>query len=150
MNSVYFLQDSTTDACCRNIAKSIIKFGNSVFQALEKGLKSNIRTVSRDCLTAVAWLGYELALMDSSNLRYFASETLLGGILCFLHPGQELDERLLECLSLYSYASGKGKRNTLQCHAGGDYLICELEYWWLEQTIKHKSRIRIIMIIILA
>lgn len=102
-----------------------------MFQALEKGLKSNIGTVSRDCLTTIAWLGCELALMDPSNLRYSATEVLLGSIIHFLDPGKELDERLLACLSLYSYASGKGNRNTLQYHPGSEYLIYGLEYWWL-------------------
>ncbi|XXG84253.1 hypothetical protein AAC387_Pa10g1805 [Persea americana] len=122
------LQDSTADACCSNIAKGVIKFGNSVFQALEKGLKSNIRTVSRDCLTTIAWLGCELALMDPNNLRYSATEILLGGIIHFLHPGKELDERLLACLSLYNYASGKGMKNLMN-------------YSGLRESLRHLSSI---------
>lgn len=55
------LQDSGIDAWCSKIAQRILNFGTSVFHALEKGLKSKSKRVSRDCLTAIAWLGSEVA-----------------------------------------------------------------------------------------
>ncbi|KAF8387859.1 hypothetical protein HHK36_026521 [Tetracentron sinense] len=103
------LQEAGTDAWCSKIARSIIKIGHPVFHALEKGLRSKIKSVSRDCLTSIAWLGCEIATMSPSNLRESACEILLSGIEQFLHPGQELEERLLACLCLYNYVSGMQK-----------------------------------------
>lgn len=101
------MQDAGIDAWSSKIAKSIIEIGKPVFHALEKGLNSKIRRVSRDSLTAIAWLGLEIAKSPNS-LRYSACEILLGGVQQFLHPGFELEERLLACLCIYNYASGKG------------------------------------------
>ena len=105
-NGIY-LQDAGTDSWCSKIGRSIIKCGIPLFHALEKGLKSKIRRVSRDCLTAIAWLGYEIAA-SPNELRYSACEILLSGIQQFLHPGLDLEERFLACLCIYNYASGKG------------------------------------------
>ena len=91
------LQDTGTDTWCSKIGRSIIKGGIPLFHALEKGLKSKVRRVSRDCLTAIAWLGYEIATTPN-ELRYSACEILLSGIEQFLHPGLDLEERLLACL----------------------------------------------------
>ena len=68
---------------------------------------STTRKVSRDCLIAIAWLGFEIT-KSPDTIRCSACEILLGGVEQFLHPGFELDERVLACLCIYSYASGKG------------------------------------------
>ncbi|KAL6989960.1 hypothetical protein U1Q18_015712 [Sarracenia purpurea var. burkii] len=101
------LQDSGTDTWCNKIARSVTKIGKPVFHALEKGLKSNIKKVSRDCLTTAAWIACEIE-RTPDNLRYAACEILLTAVEQFLHPGLELEERLLACLCIYKYASGKG------------------------------------------
>ncbi|KAL5996142.1 hypothetical protein ACLOJK_026215 [Asimina triloba] len=106
------LQDSGIEPCCSKIARSVIKIGNPIFQRLGKGLRSKSRVVSRDCLITIAWLGCEIATMDSSCLGYSTREALLKETMHFLHPGLELEERLLACLCVYSYASGTGKANT--------------------------------------
>lgn len=101
------LQDAGTDSWCSKIARSLINIGNPVFHSLEKGLKSKVRRVSRDCLTAIAWLGFEIAKSPES-IKFSACEILLSGVEQFLHPGMELEERVLACLCIYNYASGKG------------------------------------------
>ncbi|KAK1592606.1 hypothetical protein Q3G72_027625 [Acer saccharum] len=111
------LQDAGIDSWCSNIAKSIIAIGKPVFQALGKGLKSKIKRVSQDCLTIVAWLGIEIA-KSSNRLKHSASEILLDGVEQFLHPGVELEERLLACLCIYNYASGKGMQRVIHFSEG--------------------------------
>ncbi|KAK9287667.1 hypothetical protein L1049_016105 [Liquidambar formosana] len=131
------LQDAGIDTWCSKIARSIIKIGNPVFYALEKGLKSNIKKVSRDCLTAVAWLGYEIA-KSPSELRYSACEILLSGIEQFLHPGFELEERLLACLCIYNYASGKGMQKLMHFSEGVRESLRRLSNitWMAEELLK--------------
>lgn len=68
---------------------------------------SKSKRVSRDSLTAIAWLGSEIS-RSPHILRYSACEMLIGGLEQFLHPGVDLEERLLACLCIYNYASGKG------------------------------------------
>ncbi|TXG71714.1 hypothetical protein EZV62_000293 [Acer yangbiense] len=111
------LQDAGIDSWCSNIAKSIITIGKPVFQALGRGLKSKIKRVSQDCLTIVAWLGIEIA-KSSNRLKHSASEILLDGVEQFLHPGVELEERLLACLCIYNYASGKGMQRVIHFSEG--------------------------------
>ena len=101
------LQDTSTDPWCSKVARGIINIGNPIFHALEKGLKSKIRRVSTACLTAIAWLGCEITKCPNS-IRYSACEILLNETEQFLHPGSELEGRLLACLCIYNYASGKG------------------------------------------
>jgi hypothetical protein len=48
-----------------------------------------------DCLVCAAWLGNELATLGEDDIRYSACEILLRGIACHLHPGYELEERVL-------------------------------------------------------
>lgn len=105
------IQDSETDSWCGKITRSIIKIGNPVFRALETGLKSETKRVSRDSLTAITWLGCEIA-KSAHTQRYVACEILLGGLEQFLHPGVDLEERLLACFSIYNYASGKGNKRS--------------------------------------
>ncbi|KAK3189543.1 hypothetical protein Dsin_029104 [Dipteronia sinensis] len=111
------LQDAGIDSWCSSIAKNIIAIGKPVFQALGKGLKSKIKRVSQDCLTVVAWLGIEIA-KSSNRLKHSASEILLDGVEQFLHPGVELQERLLACLCIYNYASGKGMQKVIHFSEG--------------------------------
>jgi hypothetical protein len=105
------MQDGVVDSWSSKIGKHVIDVGKPVFHALEKGLRSKAKRVSRDSLTAIAWIGFEIARCPTS-LRYSACEILLGGIEQFLHPGLELEERLLACLCIYNYASGRGNMST--------------------------------------
>lgn len=84
-----------------------------MFRALEKGLKSKIKRVSLDCLTAISWLGYEIA-KSPNNIKNSACDIVLTGIEQFLHPGSELEERFLACLCVYNYTSGKGNAHTIK------------------------------------
>lgn len=102
-----FFQDAGIDTWSSKIARRIIKLGNPIFHALEKGLKSKIKGVSRHCLTAIAWLGCEI-VKGPNDMRHSACEILLSTIEQYLHPGLELEERLLACLCIYNYASGRG------------------------------------------
>lgn len=79
-----------------------------MFSALDKGLKSKLKRVSRDCLVATAWLGCEL-VKGPEQLRHDACEILLHTIQQYMHPGLELEERLLACLCIFNYTSGRGK-----------------------------------------
>ncbi|KAF5180792.1 Transducin/WD40 repeat-like superfamily protein [Thalictrum thalictroides] len=112
------LHDGGIDAWCSKVAQNFITIGNPIFCALEKGLQSKTRCVSRDCLITVAWLGCEIAKMSSSDIRYSACQILLSGIEQFLHPGVDLDERLLACLSVYNYASGEGMQKLMHFSEG--------------------------------
>ncbi|KAL5701287.1 hypothetical protein ACHQM5_026638 [Ranunculus cassubicifolius] len=112
------LQDGSIDAWSSKVARGVITVGNPVFHALEKGLQSKTRSVSRDSLITIAWLGCEMAKISPPDLRYSASEILLSGIEQFLHPGLDLEERLLACLSVYNYASGKGMQKLIHFSEG--------------------------------
>ena len=107
MNKFHNMQDTSTDLWCSKIAKCVLSVGDSIFHALESGLRSKMKMVSRDCLVAISWLGCQISKSPDS-LRYSASEIILSGIEQFLHPGMELEERLLACLCIYNYATGKG------------------------------------------
>ncbi|KAJ4834082.1 hypothetical protein Tsubulata_016280 [Turnera subulata] len=107
------LQDAGIDSWCSKISKGIMDIGKPIFYALEKGLRSKIKRISRDSLIAIAWIGCEISKYPH-NLRYNACEILLNGIEKFLHPGFELEERLLACLCIYNYASGRGMHKL--CH----------------------------------
>ena len=85
-----------------------MKFGAPVFHDLVKGLDSKSKRISRDCLTAIAWIGCEVA-KSSDELRSSACEILLNKIEQYVHPGFELEERLLACLCIYNYTLGRGK-----------------------------------------
>ncbi|KAJ8766769.1 hypothetical protein K2173_007836 [Erythroxylum novogranatense] len=111
------LQDREVDWWCSKIAKGIISMGKPVFHALNKGLTSKTKKISRDSLTAIAWLGFEVAKCPKS-IRYTACDILLNGIEQFMHPGLELEERLLACLCIYNYASGKGMQKLIHLSEG--------------------------------
>lgn len=96
-----------------NTARVIIKFGRPLLNALSKGLQSKTKSVSRDCLVCAAWLGSCFSASGpATSLREMASEILLADVARFLHPGSELDERILACFCVYNYTSGKGMKYT--------------------------------------
>ncbi|KAK9136874.1 hypothetical protein Sjap_007468 [Stephania japonica] len=132
------LEDSHVDAWCSRVARSIIKTGNFLFQALQKGLHSNVKSVSEDCLIAIAWIGCEIAKTKPNNIRYLACEILLSGIQHFLRPGLDLEERLLACLSLYNYASGKGIEKLINYSEGLRDSLRRLSSvtWMAEELLK--------------
>lgn len=103
------LQDSGTDAWCSKVGRSLLKMGETVFQALERGLESKTRSVSRDCLVAIAWIGCEVAEMNKTSFRCTTTDTLLNLLVRFLRPSLDLEERLLACMCLYNYTLGRGK-----------------------------------------
>ncbi|XP_019158992.1 PREDICTED: putative E3 ubiquitin-protein ligase LIN-1 isoform X2 [Ipomoea nil] len=86
------LQDVGIDAWCGKLARCILKFGVPVFHALEKGLKSKSKSISRDCLVIATWLGSEVtkgmkklvnfsegvreSLRRLSNITWMAEELL--------------------------------------------------------------------------
>lgn len=107
VNKFYNMQDTSTDLWCSKIAKYIISLGDSAFHTLDRVLRSMIKRVSRDCLVAIAWLGCHISKSPDS-ISYYASEIILSGVEQFLHPGMELEERLLACMCMFNYASGKG------------------------------------------
>ncbi|XP_017975654.1 PREDICTED: putative E3 ubiquitin-protein ligase LIN-1 isoform X1 [Theobroma cacao] len=111
------LQDAGIDSWCSKIARSFSEFGEPAFIALQKGLRSQIKRVARDSLTTIAWLGCEIS-KTSDRLRYSACEILLGEVEKFLHPGMDLEERLLACLCVYNYASGKGMKKLIHFSEG--------------------------------
>ncbi|XP_074570477.1 putative E3 ubiquitin-protein ligase LIN-1 [Curcuma longa] len=111
------LQDIEINAWSSKAAKSIIKMGDLLFDALEKGIQSKTKIVSHDCLVFLAWLGSEIAIMGSTNAKY-SLETLLTEIAQFLYPGSDLDDRVLSCICVYNYTSGKGKQKLMNFTEG--------------------------------
>jgi hypothetical protein len=105
------VQDTEISSWSNKFARTIIKIGAPAINILAKGLKSSVKGISRDCLVCTAWLGSELASLGENDIRYFACEILLHDIVRHLHPGCELDERILACLCVYNYTSGKGKES---------------------------------------
>ncbi|KAK1278766.1 putative E3 ubiquitin-protein ligase LIN-1 [Acorus gramineus] len=132
------LQDAAVDTWCSKTARCLIKTENSIFDALEKGLQSKTKGVARDCLITIAWIGCEVAVMGPCNLRSYACETLLKGISHFLHPGIELDERLLACMSVYNYVSGKGMQRLMNFSEGTRESLRRLSSvsWMAEELLK--------------
>uniref|UniRef100_A0A452YY71 Putative E3 ubiquitin-protein ligase LIN ARM-like domain-containing protein n=1 Tax=Aegilops tauschii subsp. strangulata TaxID=200361 RepID=A0A452YY71_AEGTS len=88
-------------------ARAIIGIGVPFISALAKGLQSKVKGTSHDCLVCAAWLASELASLGENDIRYYACEILLLDIVHHLHPGNELDERVLACMCVYNYTSGK-------------------------------------------
>ncbi|XP_050921255.1 putative E3 ubiquitin-protein ligase LIN-1 isoform X2 [Lathyrus oleraceus] len=111
------LQDTSIDVWCSKIAKCIISVGDSIFYALDKGLRSKMKKVSRDCLVTISWLGCQIS-KNPDSLSNSTSEIILRGVEQFLHPGMELDERLLACMCMFNYASGKGKQKLMHFSEG--------------------------------
>ncbi|KFK38151.1 hypothetical protein AALP_AA3G075800 [Arabis alpina] len=101
------LQDQGIDGWCCKIARRISETGKATFCGLQEGLKSKNKSVSKACLIAIAWLSIEIS-KGPNSLKYSACEVLLDEIALFLHPGLELEERLLACICIYNFSSGKG------------------------------------------
>ncbi|AQK85235.1 Transducin/WD40 repeat-like superfamily protein [Zea mays] len=102
------LQDTEISTWSNKSARAIIKIGVPFISALAKGMQSKVKGTSQNCLLCTAWLGSELAALGENAIRYSACEILLHDIASHLHPGNELDERVLACMCLYNYTSGKG------------------------------------------
>jgi hypothetical protein len=103
------VQDTEIGSWSSKSSRAIIKTGVTVIRALAKGMKSKVKGTMHDCLVCAAWLGSELATLGEDDIRYSACEILLHDIARHLHPGYELEERVLACMCLYNYTSGKGK-----------------------------------------
>lgn len=102
------MQDTGIDGWCCKIARRIIETGKATFCGLQEGLKSKNKSVAKASLIAIAWFSIEIS-KGPNSLKYSACEVLLEEISQFLHPGLELEERLLACICIYNFSSGKGK-----------------------------------------
>ncbi|XP_060197763.1 putative E3 ubiquitin-protein ligase LIN-1 [Lycium barbarum] len=131
------LQDITIETWCSKVARRFLKFGSPLFHAIEKGLKSKSRSTSRDCLAITAWLGSEI-MKAPDDLRYAACEILLSRIEQFVHPGLELEERLLGCLCIYYYTSGRGMKKLVNFSEGVRESLRRLSgiSWMSEELLK--------------
>ncbi|KAJ4775867.1 Transducin/WD40 repeat-like superfamily protein [Rhynchospora pubera] len=114
------LQEPEASEWSLNNARAIIKFGRPLLNALSRGLQSKTKSVSRDCLVCAAWLGssFSASTGPATSLREMACEVLLADVAGFLHPGSELDERILACFCVYNYTSGKGKQKLMSFSEG--------------------------------
>ncbi|XP_072996839.1 putative E3 ubiquitin-protein ligase LIN-1 isoform X2 [Typha latifolia] len=132
------LQDSETNKWSSKTARRIIKIGSPVFHALVKGIQSKNKSVSRDCLICIAWLGNEMAVMGLNSLRHSAAEILLSDIARFLHPGSQLDERILACLCVYNFTCGRGKQKLMSFSDGLRESLRRLSAitWMAEELLK--------------
>ncbi|KAJ8566002.1 hypothetical protein K7X08_008578 [Anisodus acutangulus] len=131
------LEDIGIETWSSKVARRFLKFGSPLFHALEKGLKSKSRSTSRDCLAATAWLGSEITKAPN-DLRYAACEILLSRIEQFVHPGLELQERLLGCLCIYYYTSGRGMKKLVNFSEGIRESLRRLSNisWMAEELLK--------------
>lgn len=131
------LQDIGIETWGSKVARRFLKFGSPLFHALEKGLKSESRSTSRDYLAATAWLGSEITKAPD-DLRYAACEILLSRIEQFVHPGLELEERLLGCLCIYYYTSGRGMKKLVNFSEGVRESLRRLSNmsWMAEELLK--------------
>ncbi|GFQ05909.1 putative E3 ubiquitin-protein ligase lin-1 [Phtheirospermum japonicum] len=131
------LTDGGIDSWCSKVAQRILRLGSPVFHALNDGLTSKLKRVSRDCLIATAWLGCEL-VKGPDELRHAACEILLETIEQYMHPGLELEERLLACLCIYNYTSGKGMKKLINLSEGVRESLRRLSNvtWMAEELLK--------------
>ncbi|KAL8158011.1 hypothetical protein AgCh_002645 [Apium graveolens] len=131
------IQDAGIDTWSSKIARHIIRFGKPVFHALEKGLQSKSKRIAQECLTTIAWLGCEI-VKTPNDLRYSACEILLGSIEQYVHPGLELEERLLACLCIYNYASGRAMQKLVHFSEGVRESLRRLSSitWMAEELLK--------------
>nr|GFB49248.1 transducin/WD40 repeat-like superfamily protein [Tanacetum cinerariifolium] len=65
------LQECGTQVWCAKVARDIIKLGDPVFYALENGLKSKNKRVSRYCLKTIAWSGCEIVKGVGCNIKTY-------------------------------------------------------------------------------
>ncbi|KAL8210166.1 hypothetical protein R6Q57_006898 [Mikania cordata] len=131
------LQEKDTEVWSGKVAWHIIKLGNPVFYALKKGLKSQNKRISRDCLTTIAWIGCEI-VKGPDDLRCSACDILLSAIEQYVHPGMEFEERLLACLCIYNYTFGRGMQKLTQLSEGVRESLRRLSSitWMAEELLK--------------
>ncbi|KAK9068062.1 hypothetical protein SSX86_012173 [Deinandra increscens subsp. villosa] len=131
------LQENGTEVWSGKVARHILKLGNPVFYALKMGLKSKNKRISRDCLTTVAWIGCEI-VKGPDDLRCLACDILLSAINQYVHPGMELEERLLACLCIYNYTFGRGMQKLTQLSEGVRESLRRLSSitWMAEELLK--------------
>ncbi|KAK3138987.1 hypothetical protein QOZ80_5AG0376180 [Eleusine coracana subsp. coracana] len=130
------LQDTEISSWSSKSARAVIKIGLPVISALAKGLQSKVKGTSHDCLVCVSWLGSELAALGEDDIRYSACEILLHDIARHLHPGYELDERVLACMCLYNYTSGKGKQKLMSLTEGSRESLRRLSpFTWMAEEL---------------
>ncbi|XP_066368264.1 putative E3 ubiquitin-protein ligase LIN-1 isoform X3 [Miscanthus floridulus] len=130
------LQDTEISTWSNKSARAIIKIGVPFISALAKGMQSKVKGTSQDCLICSAWLGSELAALGENAIRYSACEILLHDIASHLHPGNELDERVLACTCLYNYTSGKGKQMLMSLSEGSRESLRRLSsFTWMAEEL---------------
>ncbi|KAG9132689.1 hypothetical protein Leryth_020900 [Lithospermum erythrorhizon] len=131
------LHHPATDAWSNKLARRLIKYGIPVFHALEKGLKSKTKRVYRDSLTVIAWLGCEI-IKSSGDVRYVACETILSSVEQYIHPGIDLEERILACLCIYNYTYGRGMKKLFNFSEGVRESLRRLSgsIWLAEELLK--------------
>ncbi|RLN30220.1 putative E3 ubiquitin-protein ligase LIN-1 [Panicum miliaceum] len=130
------LQDTEIITWSSKSARAIIKIGIPFIRALAKGMQSKVKGTSHDCLVCTAWLGSELAALGETAIRYSACEILLHDIASHLHPGFELDERVLACMCLYNYTSGKGKQMLMSLSEGSRESLRRLSsFTWMAEEL---------------
>ncbi|KAF8719996.1 hypothetical protein HU200_024766 [Digitaria exilis] len=130
------LQDTEISTWSCKYARAIIKIGVPFISALAKGMQSKVKGTSHDCLVCAAWLGSELAALGENDIRYSACEILLHDIASHLHPGFELDERVLACMCLYNYTSGKGKQLLMSLSEGSRESLRRLSsFTWMAEEL---------------
>ncbi|CAD6272474.1 unnamed protein product [Miscanthus lutarioriparius] len=130
------LQDTEISTWSNKSARAIIKIGVPFISALAKGMQSKVKGTSQDCLICSAWLGSELAALGENAIRYFVCEILLHDIASHLHPGNELGERVLACMCLYNYTSGKGKKMLMSLSEGSRESLRRLSsFTWMAEEL---------------
>ncbi|VAH18470.1 unnamed protein product [Triticum turgidum subsp. durum] len=130
------LQDTEISSWSNKFARAIIGIGVPFISALAKGLQSKVKGTSHDCLVCAAWLASELASLGENDIRYYACEILLLDIVHHLHPGCELDERVLACMCVYNYTSGKGKQKLMSLSEGSRESLRRLSsFTWMAEEL---------------
>ncbi|XP_071727760.1 putative E3 ubiquitin-protein ligase LIN-1 [Rutidosis leptorrhynchoides] len=131
------LQESGTEIWSGKVARHILKLGDTVFYSLRKGLNSKNKRVSRDCLASISWIGCEI-VKAPDDLRCSACDILLTAIEQYVHPGMELEERLLSCLCIYNYTFGRGMHKLTQLSEGVRESLRRLSSitWMAEELLK--------------
>uniref|UniRef100_A0ACD5U3I0 Uncharacterized protein n=1 Tax=Avena sativa TaxID=4498 RepID=A0ACD5U3I0_AVESA len=130
------LQDTEISAWSSKFARAVLRIGVPVINTLVKGLESTVKGVSHDCLVWATWLGSELASLGENDIRYSACEMLLHEIVRHLHPGCELEERILACMCVYNYTSGKGKQKLMSLSEGSRESLRRLSsFTWMAEEL---------------
>ncbi|XP_076924094.1 putative E3 ubiquitin-protein ligase LIN-1 [Bidens hawaiensis] len=131
------LQENGTETWSGKVARHIIKLRNPVFYTLKNGLQCKNKRVSRDCLTTIAWIGCEI-VKAPDDVRCLACDILLSTIEQYVHPGMELEERLLACLCMYNYTFGRGMHKLTQLSEGVRESLRRLSSitWMAEELLK--------------